>query len=86
MGNLPMPKWSTKAGAIRFSISCLEAMQEAVDNLDMDGMGEVIKRFEEIALDGEEKQYLEKMKEAAEGLEVEICEQIVKEWKTMIQL
>ena len=61
-------------------------MQEAVDNLDMDGMGEVIKRFEEIALDGEEKQYLEKMKEAAEGLEVEICEQIVKEWKTMIQL
>lgn len=67
-------------------LGCLEAMQEAVDNLDMDGMGEVIKRFEEIALDGEEKQYLEKMKEAAEGLEVEICEQIVKEWKTMIQL
>ena len=64
----------------------LEKLQEAVDDLDMDGMGEVIKQMDGISLDEKEGRILGKMKEAVEGLEVEICEQLIVEWKNLIQI
>ena len=64
---------------------CLEKMQEAVDDLDMDGMGDVIKQMEGISLVEEEQQILIKMEEAVESLDVEICEQLIKEWKNLIR-
>lgn len=64
----------------------LEKLQEAVDNLDMDGMEEVIRQMDEISLDEKEGEILAKMKEAVESLEVEICEQLIEEWKKLIQI
>lgn len=63
---------------------CLEKMQEAVDDLDMDGMGDVIKQMEGISLAEKEQQILTKMEEAVESLDVETCEQLIKEWKNLI--
>ena len=65
---------------------CLEKMQEAVDDLDMDGMGEVIRQMEGISMAEKEEQLLVKMREAVESLEVEICEQLIKEWKGLIHI
>lgn len=67
-------------------LDCLEKMQEAVDDLDMDGMGQVIKEMEGIALGEKDEQLLTKMEDAVESLDVEICEQLITEWKKQIHV
>lgn len=67
-------------------LDCLEKMQEAVDDLDMDGMGQVIKEMEGIALGEKDEQLLTKMEDAVESLDVEICEQLIMEWKKQIHV
>lgn len=76
------PKSDYDAERIR---SCLDSMQEAVDELDMDAMNEVMEQLEQIALLKEEEQYVQQMKEAVEEVEVEICEVIIAKWRQLLK-
>ncbi|MBD5457134.1 MAG: response regulator [Lachnospiraceae bacterium] len=64
---------------------CLECMQEAVDDLDIDAMDQVIKRLGQMILKGEEAEYFRQMKEAVEEVEVEICEEVMAKWKQLLK-
>ncbi len=62
----------------------LNDMQEAVDNLDMDEMDRVAGLLEQVILVDEEARCFAEMKEAVEELDVESCEELIKEWRQMI--
>lgn len=64
---------------------CLDCMQEAVDDLDMDAMDQVIDRLRQITLGEEETEYFRQMKEAVEEVEVEICEEVIAKWKQLLE-
>ena len=64
---------------------CLKCMQEAVDDLDIDAMDQVIKRLGQMILKGEEAEYFKQMKEAVEEVEVEICEEVMAKWKQLLK-
>lgn len=56
-------------------------MEEAIDNLDMDTMDEVVGQLQKMALPQEQKPYFLQLKDAVEVLDVEACDTVVKEWK-----
>lgn len=64
----------------------LDDMQDAVDNLDMDEMDKVIGLLEQVALEEMETQCFLKMREAVEELDVESCEELIKEWRQLIHM
>lgn len=64
-------------------LAYLSSMQDAVDNLDMDDMDKAIEQLEQIILEDREAQCLKRMKEAAEELDVESCEKLIREWRQM---
>ncbi|MDE6518103.1 MAG: Hpt domain-containing protein, partial [Acetatifactor sp.] len=64
----------------------LDNMQDAVDNLDMDEMDRVIGLLEQVMLEEMETQCFVKMKEAVEELDVESCEELIKEWRQLIHM
>lgn len=64
-------------------LATLDEMQDAVDNLDMDEMEQVLDKLEQISLDAPQASYLRKMKDAAEELDVETCEVLIGEWKEL---
>lgn len=76
------PKVDYDAGQVRRR---LEEMQDAIDDLDMDAMDEVVTKLEVISLTVEEEKYFRQMKEAVEDVEVEICEELIREWKRHLE-
>lgn len=61
-------------------LSLLKEMQNAVDNLDMDEMEQVIGKLEQISLNEEQTVYCQKMRDAVDELDVETCEQLIIDW------
>lgn len=61
-------------------LAVLNEMQDAVDNLDMDEMEQVVGKLEQISLDAEQTEYLRKMRDATEELDVETCELLIARW------
>ena len=59
-------------------------LQEAIDNLDMDGMEEVAKSLDHYHYDDEQKALLDQLKEAVENLDVDVCEATIKKWRSLI--
>ncbi len=76
------PKDGYDGGQIRRH---LEEMQDAIDDLDMDAMDEVVAKLEVISLEDEEEKYFQQMKEAVEDVEVEICEAVIRDWKKYLE-
>lgn len=57
-------------------------MQEAIDNLDMDKMEEVIHDMNQFSYEDWQKGMFESLKTAVEEIDVDSCEEILKEWKS----
>lgn len=62
----------------------LSGMEEAIDNLDMDAMDDVVEKLDKIRIPREQEQYLARMKDAVEGLDVETCETVLLEWREVL--
>ena len=62
----------------------LKSMEEAIDNLDMDIMDEVVKQLDKMELPDNQTQCFLMMEEAVEGLDVETCEKVVAAWKKLL--
>lgn len=56
-------------------------LKEAMDDLDMDAMEEVVKSMSEYSYSGWQKECFEKLKNAVEDIDTERCEEILKEWE-----
>lgn len=55
-------------------------MKDAMDNLDMDAMEEVINRMKHYAYNGVQSDYFEQLKNAVEDIDTEQCEEIMRKW------
>ena len=60
-------------------------MLEALENLDMDQMEEVIIEMNHYSYQGVQNEYFEQMKMAVGNIDVERCEEIVKKWSMELQ-
>lgn len=56
-------------------------MREAMDELDMDRMDEILGNMDEYQYDGEEAELFRQMKEAVEDFAVDVCEEVMEEWE-----
>ncbi|MDE6567240.1 MAG: Hpt domain-containing protein, partial [Lachnospiraceae bacterium] len=69
----------------RILFALFNQLQEAMDDLDMDGMEEVAKSLDHYYYDDEEqKTLLKQLKEAIENLDVDSCEATIKKWRSLI--
>ena len=59
----------------------LGGMEEAIENLDMDLMDEVVAQLDQVELPEGQTQCFLLLKDAVEGLDVETCEKVVAAWK-----
>lgn len=66
-------------------IEKLDEMSEAVDELDIDGMDEVIINMKKYQLSKEEAELFELLCDAVKNIDVELCTDIIKKWKKMIK-
>ncbi len=57
-----------------------DRLQEAVENLDMDGMQEVLDGLQEYRFSEKQKPQIDKLKRAIEEMDVEVCEELMKGW------
>lgn len=61
--------------------NCFGRMRGAVDDLDMDGMEEVIQEMDQYRYEGWQKEMFARLKEAVEEIDVDSCEAIMVEWE-----
>ena len=59
----------------------LDEMAEASDNLDIDGMEASMEKLSRYSYEGKEQQLFEKLKQAVDGIEVDVISEIVEEWR-----
>ncbi len=59
-------------------------MREALDELDMDKMEEVIEAMGCYSYTGEQKELYSRLKETVENVDVDTCEEILKEWEAIL--
>ena len=59
-------------------------MQEALENLDMDRMEEVISQMNQFSYEDWQQEMFENLKVAVEGIDVDSCEEILKVWKSRL--
>ena len=59
-------------------------MKEAIDNLDMDAMEEVVKDMRRYSYIGDQKKLFDDLKNAVEDIDTEKCEQILAEWDKLL--
>ncbi len=64
-------------------LELFEAMHDAVDNLDMDKMEEVILEMNRYGYPDDQVDYFEQLKTAVGNIDVDRCEEIMKSWKTI---
>ena len=60
------------------------AMEEAMENLDMDAMEKVIQDMSQYSYDDAQQEVFEKLQNAVEDIDTEECEEILAEWKTLL--
>lgn len=60
------------------------AMEEAMENLDMDAMEKVIQDMGQYSYDDAQQKVFEKLQNAVEDIDTEKCEEILTEWKTLL--
>ena len=60
---------------------CFTAMKDAVDNLDMDQMEEVIQQMGQYRYEDWQQGLFEQLKEASEEMDVDRCEAILRSWE-----
>ncbi len=65
-------------------LGLLDSMMEAVDNLDMDAMDDIVGQMEKMSIPKEQEQCFSQVKDAVEDLDVETCETVVEEWKKLL--
>lgn len=65
-------------------LELLDSMKEAIDNLDMDVMDDIVGQMEKMALPKEHEKCFSMVKNAVEDLDVETCETVVAEWKKLL--
>lgn len=56
-------------------------MREAIDELDMDRMDEIISSMEEYQYEGRQEELFLKLKEAVEDFAVDVCEEVMQKWE-----
>ena len=61
-------------------LECFRDMKNALDDLDMDRMEEVIERMGRYRYEGWQREMFEELKEAVEEVDVELCETILEKW------
>lgn len=59
------------------------AMEEAMENLDMDAMEKVIQDMGQYSYNDAQRKEFEKLQNAVEDIDTEKCEEILTEWKTL---
>lgn len=75
----------TKSAASNDELTVLfEEMAEAVDNLDMDAMEEVMTKLEKFKYDGEQAELAEKLREAVDSIDVDTCTELLDSWKNLL--
>lgn len=60
-------------------------MLEALDNLDMDRMEEVVIEMDRYSYQGVQNEYIEHLKVAVANIDVERCEEIIRKWSMELQ-
>ncbi len=65
--------------------NCFGRMRGAVDDLDMDGMEEVIQEMDQYRYEGWQKEMFARLKEAVEEIDVDSCEAIMIEWEGKLE-
>ncbi|MCM1102089.1 MAG: PocR ligand-binding domain-containing protein [Clostridium sp.] len=63
---------------------CFVEMRTALDDLDMDGMEEVIRRMNHYCYMEDQKEFFARLKEAVEEIDVDTCEEILQSWEQKI--
>ncbi|MDE7359473.1 MAG: hypothetical protein K2N39_08630, partial [Lachnospiraceae bacterium] len=56
-------------------------MEEAMENLDMDAMEQVVKEMGQYSYSDAQRSIFGKLKNAVEDIDTERCEEIIAEWK-----
>lgn len=62
-----------------------QQMRFALDNLDMDGMEDVCNKIGGYSFEAEQKDLYDKLKEAVENIDVDLCDVILDEWETVLE-
>ncbi|MGN0437165.1 MAG: PocR ligand-binding domain-containing protein [Lachnospiraceae bacterium] len=65
-------------------LTYFELLEEAVDNLDMDGMEEVKSAMLNYCYEDNQKELFEQLCEAINNIDVDACEELVKQWKSLL--
>lgn len=75
------PKESATIEELR---NCFADMRTAIDNLDMDRMEEVSAKLNGYSYDDTQQELFERLKEASDAMDVDTCEDILKEWEAIL--
>lgn len=59
-------------------------MRNAMDELDMDSMDELVKKMKAYRYGGIQEEYFKELRQAAEEFEVDVCEKILEKWEQEI--
>ena len=59
-------------------------MRNAMDELDMDSMDELVKKMKAYRYEGIQEEYFKELRQAAEEFEVDVCEKILEKWEQEI--
>ncbi|MCM1415007.1 MAG: response regulator, partial [bacterium] len=60
------------------------AMEEAMENLDMDAMEDVIRDMSRYSYDDAQQKAFEKLQNAVDDIDTEKCEEVLTEWKALL--
>lgn len=60
------------------------AMEDAMENLDMDAMERVIQDMSQYSYNDAQREVFEKLQNAVEDIDTEKCEEILTEWKALL--
>lgn len=60
------------------------AMEDAMENLDMDAMEKVIQDMSQYSYNGAQREVFDKLQNAVEDIDTEKCEEILAEWKALL--
>lgn len=66
-------------------LELFDQMKDALDNLDMDAMEEVVKGMSQYSYSDAQRGIFEKLKNAVEDIDTEKCEEIIAEWKKELE-
>ncbi|MDE6845738.1 MAG: PocR ligand-binding domain-containing protein [Lachnospiraceae bacterium] len=65
-------------------LSCFSTIRDAVEDLDMDQMEEVIREMDQYHYDEWQQELFSRLKEAADEMDVDRCETILNDWESQL--